>query len=158
MWALIEQLAAAGTTVFLRTQYLEEADHLAQQIVVIDQGRVIANGTPKELKAHIGGERLELTLAQGSDVQAAVHALSPYRSGEIQVDAERHRVLVPVTQGAEHLATIIRDLDALHISLADLALRQPTLDDVFLTLTGHAATGHATEPTKAASAPALTQH
>jgi ABC-2 type transport system ATP-binding protein len=150
MWTLIQQLAAAGTTVLLTTQYLEEADHLAQQIVVIDTGRVIAQGTAQELKARIGGERLELTLASGSDLSAAMRALSAHGSGEIQVDAERDCVLVPVTHGAQRLANIIRDLDALHIPLVDLALRQPTLDDVFLTLTGHAA-----EPAKPASAPTL---
>lgn len=152
MWALIQQLAAAGTTVFLTTQYLEEADHLAQQIVVIDHGQVIAQGTARDLKAQIGGERLDLTLAHGSDLQAAMHALTPYSSGEIQVDVEQYRVLVPVAQGTQHLAAIIRDLDALQISLADLALRQPTLDDVFLTLTGHAV-----EPDTSAGKPALTR-
>jgi ABC-2 type transport system ATP-binding protein len=139
MWAGIQRLIEAGTTVVLTTQYLEEADHLAQQIVVMDHGRVIATGTAAELKARIGGERLELTLAEGSELDAAVQALLSYASGEIQVDAERHCVLMPVTHGAQHLAAIVRDLDALHISLADLALRQPTLDDVFLSLTGHAA-------------------
>jgi ABC-2 type transport system ATP-binding protein len=152
VWAVIQRLVRAGTTVFLTTQYLEEADHLAQQIVVIDQGRVIAAGTANELKAQIGGERLELTLARVGELNAAVQALLPYRSGEIQIDAEQHRVLVPVTHGTQHIAAIIRDLDALHISLADLALRQPTLDDVFLSLTGHAA-----EPAKVPDAPALTR-
>lgn len=152
MWAVIRQLAQAGTTVFLTTQYLEEADHLAQQIIVIDQGRVIAMGTASELKAQIGGERLELTVAPGSDLLAAERALTPYRSAAIQLDTELHRLLVPVTTGVHQLAAIVRDLDALHIPLDDLALRQPTLDDVFLTLTGHTA-----EPVKPADDATLTR-
>lgn len=140
MWALIQELARVGTTIFLTTQYLEEADHLAQQIAVIDQGRVIAKGTADELKAQIGGERLELTLAPGSDLHVALEALRPYRSGEAQMDAATRHLAVPVTQGAQRLAAMVRDLDAAQIALTDLALRRPTLDDVFLMLTGHAAT------------------
>jgi ABC-2 type transport system ATP-binding protein len=140
MWAIIQDLASAGTTVFLTTQYLEEADHLAGQIVVIDQGRVIAKGTADALKAQIGGERLELTLAPGSDLNAALEVLHPYCSGEVQVNTAECHLAVPVTQGAQRLAAIVRDLDAAQLALTDLALRRPTLDDVFLTLTGHAAT------------------
>jgi len=148
MWAIIHDLVAAGTTVFLTTQYLEEADHLAQQIAVIDQGRVIATGTADELKTQIGGERLELTVAPGSDLDAALHVLGPYRSGEVQVDADQGSLAVPVKQGAHRLAAIVRDLDAAQISLTDLVLRRPTLDDVFLTLTGHGAL-EAPQPTEA---------
>ena len=148
MWAIIQDLVAAGTTVFLTTQYLEEADYLAQQIAVIDQGRVIATGTADELKTQIGGERLELTVAPGSDLDAALHVLSPYRSGEIRVDADQGCLTVPMKQGTHHLAAIVRDLDAAQISLTDLALRRPTLDDVFLTLTGHGAL-EASQPTEA---------
>src|SRR5262249_52615088 len=112
MWTIILDLVAAGTTVFLTTQYLEEADYLAQRIVVIDQGRVIATGTSDELKTQIGGERLELTMAPGSDLDAALQVLGPYRSGEILVDADQGSLAVPVEQGAQHLAAIVRDLDA----------------------------------------------
>lgn len=155
MWAIIRELAQTGTTVFLTTQYLEEADHLAQQVAVIDQGRVIAKGTADELKAQIGGERLELTLAPGSDLNVALAALRPYRSGEAQMDAAQRHLAVPVTQGAERLAAMVRDLDAAHVALDDLALRRPTLDDVFLTLTGHAAseTKEAAEPQPATRRP-----
>jgi ABC-2 type transport system ATP-binding protein len=146
MWALIQELARGGTTIFLTTQYLEEADHLAQQIAVIDQGRVIAKGTADALKAQIGGERLELTLAPGSDPNVALEALRPYRSGEIQMDTAERHLAVPVEQGAQRLASMVRDLDAAQIALTDLALRRPTLDDVFLALTGHGAT----EPPKEA--------
>jgi ABC-2 type transport system ATP-binding protein len=139
MWAVIEELAGTGTTVFLTTQYLEEADRLARKIAVIEDGHVIASGTPAELKARIGGERFDLTLAPGSDLEAALAALLPYRSpGEVQVNAGERRLSVPVSDGARRLAAITRDLDDARVVLVDVALRRPTLDDVFLTLTGHA--------------------
>ena len=140
MWEVISTLAASGTTVLLTTQYLEEADHLADQIAVVDLGRVIARGTADELKAQIGGERLELTVARGGDLNVAAQALRPYSAGEIQVNADARQLVVPVSQGTQLLADVVRDLDAVHIPLDTLALRRPTLDDVFLTLTGRAAT------------------
>ena len=140
MWEVISTLAASGTTVLLTTQYLEEADHLADQIAVVDLGRVIARGTVDELKAQIGGERLELTVARGGDLNGAAQALRPYSAGEIQVNADARQLVVPVRQGTQLLADVVRDLDAVHIPLDTLALRRPTLDDVFLTLTGRAAT------------------
>src|SRR5438067_6896994 len=139
MWEIISTLVADGTTVLLTTQYLEEADQLADQIAVVDHGRVIANGTSDELKAQVGGERLELTVAHGGDLNAATQAVRPYSSGELQINTERRHLVVPVTQGAQLLATVVRDLDAAQIPLDDLALRRPTLDDVFLTLTGRPA-------------------
>ena len=142
MWDVISTLVADGTTVLLTTQYLEEADQLADQIAVIDQGRVIAKGTSDELKAQVGGERLELTVARGGggdDLYAAAQVLDPYSSGKLQVNTDHRRLIVPVTQGAQLLAAVVRDLDAARIPLEDLALRRPTLDDVFLTLTGRTA-------------------
>jgi len=139
MWEVISNLVADGTTVLLTTQYLEEADQLASQIAVVDHGRVIAKGTADELKIQVGGERLELTLAPGGDLNAALQAVRAYSSGDIHIDSEHRHLAVPVTQGAQQLAAVVRDLDAAHIPLADLALRRPTLDDVFLSLTGHAA-------------------
>jgi ABC-2 type transport system ATP-binding protein len=139
MWDVIAGLVADGTTVLLTTQYLEEADQLANDIVVIDHGRVIAHGTSDELKARVGGERLEVTVARGGNLDAIVHALSPLASGDVHVDTERRRVVAPVTNGAHLLADAVRDLDAAGIQVDDLALRRPTLDDVFLTLTGHEA-------------------
>jgi ABC-2 type transport system ATP-binding protein len=139
MWEVISTLVADGTTVLLTTQYLEEADQLAHQIAVVDHGRVIARGTSDELKAQIGGERLELTVAPSSYLEVAVQTLRPYSSGELQVNAERRHLVVPVTHGAQLLAAVVRDLDATQIRLEDLALRRPTLDDVFLTLTGREA-------------------
>ncbi len=140
MWEIISNLATDGTTVLLTTQYLEEADQLAHRIAVVDQGRVIANGTADDLKARIGGERLELTVAHRSDLEAALQAVLPYSSGEPQITTERRHLVVPVTHGAQLLTAVVRDLDAAQVRLEDLALRRPTLDDVFLTLTGHAAT------------------
>lgn len=140
MWEIIEELVADGTTVLLTTQYLEEADQLAHRIAVVDHGLVIATGTSDELKNQIGGERLELTVSKGASLDDAAQALRPYSAGEIQINAEHRHMLVPVTRGAQLLADVVRDLDAAHISLDDLALRKPTLDDVFLTLTGKAAT------------------
>jgi ABC-2 type transport system ATP-binding protein len=139
MWDIIRELVADGTTLLLTTQYLEEADVLASRIAVIDHGRVIAEGTSDELKARVGGERLALTLARGSDRDTAIRALRPYANGEIHLDTDQATILVPVTNGARLLADIIRDLDATGARLDDIGLRRPTLDDVFLTLTGHAA-------------------
>jgi ABC-2 type transport system ATP-binding protein len=139
MWDVISTLVSDGTTVLLTTQYLEEADHLANQIVVVDHGQIIARGTSDELKAQVGGERLEVTIARGGDLDAAVRTLSAYASGDLRVDAAQRRVVVPVTNGARLLPGVVRDLDAAGLILDDLALRRPTLDDVFLTLTGHEA-------------------
>jgi ABC-2 type transport system ATP-binding protein len=140
MWEIISTLVAEGTTVLLTTQYLEEADQLADQIAVVDRGRVIARGTADELKTQVGGELLELTLAHGADLDAAAQAMRPYSVGEIQVNMDDRQLIVPVARGAQQLAAVVRDLDAIDIPLDNLALRRPTLDDVFLTLTGRAAT------------------
>jgi ABC-2 type transport system ATP-binding protein len=139
MWEVISTLVADGTTVLLTTQYLEEADQLANQIAVVDHGRVIAKGTSDELKAQVGGERLELTVAHKADMNDAVQTLSQFSIGEIQIDTNHRHITVPVTQGSQILAAVVRDLDAGQITVDDLALRRPTLDDVFLALTGRAA-------------------
>jgi ABC-2 type transport system ATP-binding protein len=139
LWGIIRELVADGTTVLLTTQYLEEADQLADQIVVIDGGQAIARGTSAELKAQVGGTRLEVAVAPGSDLDTAARTLSPYGGDSLHIDVERRHIVVPVSDGAALLAAIVRDLDAAGVRLDDIALRQPTLDDVFLTLTGHGA-------------------
>ncbi|HEX5496304.1 MAG TPA: ATP-binding cassette domain-containing protein [Mycobacteriales bacterium] len=140
MWEVIEDLVGQGTTMLLTTQYLDEADRLATAIAVIDHGRVIAQGTSDQLKDQVGGVRLEVTVADRANLDQAVVALKRYASGELTVDAEVRNVVVPVsTQGAGFLPGVVRDLDAAGVAVDDLALRRPTLDDVFFSLTGHAA-------------------
>jgi ABC-2 type transport system ATP-binding protein len=138
MWEVIAGLVAGGTTLLLTTQYLEEADRLADDIMVIDHGRVIAHGTSNELKSQIGGERLELTVADGGRLEEALSALAGLASGEPDVDRASRSLIVPVTGGVGALAEALRRLAEADIGLEDVGLRRPTLDEVFLTLTGHA--------------------
>jgi ABC-2 type transport system ATP-binding protein len=139
MWDLIEELVGSGTTVLLTTQYLDEADRLADRIAVIDQGRVIAEGTARELKAQVGGERVEVTVARRDDLPVAEAAFARRGDGHVQVDAERRHLVMPAAHGARLLADLLRELDAAGVELEDLGVRRPTLDDVFLALTGQAA-------------------
>ncbi|MDQ3855775.1 MAG: ATP-binding cassette domain-containing protein [Chloroflexota bacterium] len=145
MWDVIGTLVSGGATVLLTTQYLDEADQLADRIAVVDEGRVIAEGTSEELKRQVGGERLEVTVARGGDLGAAVRVLEQYATGGARVETERRHVVAPVSEGSKLLAAVVRDLDNGGVQLDDLALRHPTLDDVFLTLTGHAAEDSATD-------------
>ena len=139
MWEVISDLVADGTTVLLTTQYLEEADQLAEQIVVIDRGRIIAEGTSDELKTQVGGDRLEIVVQPGSSLDDAVAALRAVSDGDATVDEHTRRLVAPVSGGSTVLVDAVRALDAQGVKVDDLALRRPTLDDVFLTLTGHAA-------------------
>jgi ABC-2 type transport system ATP-binding protein len=139
MWELLENLREGGTTLLLTTQYLEEADYLADRIAVIDRGRTIAVGTADELKSQVGGERIELTLARGSDLEAAAAALAPHVDGAVRIDGESRQLSAASANGARRLVDVVRDFDAAGIGIEDLAVRRPTLDDVFLTLTGHGA-------------------
>jgi ABC-2 type transport system ATP-binding protein len=140
MWALIEELVAGGTTLLLTTQYLEEADRLADNIAVIDHGLVIARGTAAELKRQVGGERIELTLPAGSDLAAAAGVLTRLGAQEPQIDHERWQVTAPIDATPGLTTTVAAELQAIGLQLDAAALLRPTLDDVFLTLTGHSAT------------------
>ena len=137
LWNVITELVAEGTTVLLTTQYLDEADQLADDIVVIDHGKVIAHGTSSNLKDQIGGDRLEITLQDESQASAAETALAPLVSGEPTIDG--HQYSAPIAGGSPVLIEAVRALDANSIGVADIGLRRPTLDDVFLSLTGHGA-------------------
>ena len=137
LWGVINDLVAQGTTVLLTTQYLEEADQLAQDIVVIDHGRVIAHGTSEQLKDQIGGDRIEVSVVDAALTAQAAAALATVSTGEPLV--EGLRVSAPVTGGSTVLVDAIRALDARGVEVSDLLLRRPTLDDVFLSLTGHMA-------------------
>jgi ABC-2 type transport system ATP-binding protein len=140
VWAFIRELQAEGTTILLTTQYLEEADKLADRITVIDLGKVIAEGTADELKDRIGGEVLELNLEESAKTAEAAEALQGVGTGAANVDADEGRIRVPVgTDGAAALRESTRRLDERKIELAGFAVHRPTLDDVFLSLTGHSA-------------------
>jgi ABC-2 type transport system ATP-binding protein len=133
----IEARVAAGTTVLLTTQYLDEADRLADRIAVIDQGRVIAEGRPDELKSRVGGERLEVTLEEYDQEPAAIEALAPLTDERPKCE---HGILVmPLSRGRGGIAEAVRRLDMANVGVADIAVRRPSLDDVFMQLTGHAA-------------------
>ncbi len=139
MWDLIEGLASGGTTVLMTTQYLEEADRLADDIAVIDHGRVIARGTALQLKQQVGGERLEITISDSPWLDAARRVLEALGEGPAYVDPETRHVSVAVTSHEGVLTRAIRELDAADVHVDDIGFRRPTLDEVFLSLTGRPA-------------------
>ncbi|MCW2685024.1 MAG: drrA [Blastococcus sp.] len=139
MWEFIAELADSGTTILLTTQYLEEADRLADRMVVIDRGRVIARGTGDELKAQVGGQRLEFTLGSVADLADVTARLRSLALEEPRSDEQSRRLSLPVRGGTEVLAEALRLLEGSGVEVLDVGLRRPDLDDVFLTLTGHAA-------------------
>lgn len=139
LWDVIDNLVARGTTLLLTTQYMEEAERLADQIAVIDHGSVIARGTADELKDRVGGERIELSVREGIELSVVRDELAPLAAGDILVEENVRRVTVPVTGGADALVEALGRLSNRGVKVFDVGLRRPTLDDVFLTLTGHEA-------------------
>jgi ABC-2 type transport system ATP-binding protein len=141
LWQFIEGLVTDGTTVLLTTQYLDEADRLAHKIVVMDVGKVIAEGTSSELKDRLGGDRLEVQVGKASSFEQAVEIMSNLDPGTVpQIDVAQRRISVPTREGALTLMVAARRLDEAGIALEDISLHRPSLDDVFLAVTGHAAT------------------
>ncbi|MBD0745365.1 ATP-binding cassette domain-containing protein [Streptomyces sp. CBMA152] len=139
LWEVIQELVAGGTTLLLTTQYLEEADHLAHDICVVDHGRVIERGTADQLKARTGGERVEVVVHEHDELGPARAVLAGFGKGEVTVAEHTRKLTVPVSGGAKLLAEVIRELDNRGVEIDDIGLRRPTLDDVFISLTGHAA-------------------
>jgi ABC-2 type transport system ATP-binding protein len=154
LWDVIEGLVRSGTTVLLTTQYLDEADKLADSIAVVDRGRVIARGTSDELKARMGGERLVVTVDHGQ-VEAGRSVLQGLASGAVDVEEHTRTLVAPVSGGSTALVDAVRAFDEAGIRVLDLGIRRPTLDDVFLQLTGHhAGPGGTTDASDAGAAPA----
>jgi ABC-2 type transport system ATP-binding protein len=153
MWEVIRGLVREGVTLLLTTQYLEEADELADTIAVVDHGKIIARGTADELKSQVGGERIEVVVRDRAVIERAVEILSRDCAGEVTVDDHTRRLTAPTSAGAGALVQVVRDFDEAGIHIDDIALRRPTLDDVFLALTGHAAEeGELTTETQGRSA------
>ena len=139
LWDIIRGLAAEGRTLLLTTQYLEEADQLADHIAVVDAGRVIAEGTPDQLKASVGGERIEITLTPGTDIAAAAAAVKAHATGPVRVDSQLLKVDAPVSATAGMTTAVVRTLDEAGIEVDSITVHRPSLNDVFLSLTGRAA-------------------
>ena len=138
MWDVIRGLVRDGVTLLLTTQYLEEADELADMIAVVDHGRIIARGTADELKSQVGGERIEVVIRDRTAIDRARELLARDAGSDTTFDEHTRKLTVPATGGAQTLVQIVRDFDEAGIHIDDIALRRPTLDDVFLALTGHA--------------------
>lgn len=134
MWGMIKKLANSGTTILLTTQYMDEADHLADNIVVIDNGKVIAEGNANTLKAKVGADHLDLTISRKSSFEEAKHSM---RNEKLQIDEERRVLSVATKSGVNKLKQVLQNLEDAHIEVDSVSLRRPTLDDVFMTLTGH---------------------
>jgi ABC-2 type transport system ATP-binding protein len=152
MWEVIRELVRGGSTLLLTTQYLEEADLLADQIVVIDHGRAIAQGTADSLKSQVGGERVEVVVGPLADLELARGVLAAVATGSVQLDPHTRRLTAPVSGGGKVLVEALSRLDSAGIEVLDVSMRRPTLDDVFLSLTGRATEEPVAEPAGAAHA------
>ncbi|MGA9595476.1 MAG: ATP-binding cassette domain-containing protein [Acidimicrobiia bacterium] len=139
MWNVIEDLVGKGTTLLLTTQYLEEADRLADDILVIDHGRAIAHGTSDQLKDRVGGERIEVTVTHQVDLTRTADLLGSFAISDVQVNERTRTIVAPISGGASEFTKAVGRIDDAGIDVSDVGLRRPTLDDVFLTLTGHVA-------------------
>jgi len=155
MWEVIRDLVREGTTLLLTTQYLEEADELANTIAVVDAGKIIARGTADQLKSQVGGERIEVVVHDRADLARAAETLSRAGDGASTTEEHMRRLTVPAVGGAQRLMQVLRDLDDEGIRIDDIGLRRPTLDDVFLAITGHAA--QANDASTADDTPARTR-
>ena len=143
LWEAIRERVDLGTTVVLTTQYLEEADQLANEIVVIDHGRAIARGTSQELKRRIGGEHLDVHLALLTDLARVENIIRPFAIGAIRIEEQDALISIPVAKGVEALGSVMAELTAQNVEILDIGLRRPTLDDVFMELTGQKTTEEA---------------
>ena len=146
----LPDVVGEGSTILLTTQYLEEADELADRIAVVDSGKVIAEGTSDELKDRLGGNRLEIALARDADLQRAAEIVRRHLAAEAVVDSAQRRVSGPARKGTSELPALVRDLDAAGVTIVEIELHRPSLDDVFLTLTGHQAEQEPEVPAKRA--------
>jgi len=145
LWEVIRERVRQGTTVVLTTQYLEEADQLADEIVVIDHGRAIARGTSAELKRQVGGEHLDVHVRGTDSVAAARTIMESVATGPLRTDADSGALSAPVTNGIDTLSKVLRELESRGVDIVDIGLRRPTLDDVFMKLTGHGASQEESE-------------
>ena len=143
MWEMIKQLVKAGTTILLTTQYMEEADHLADRVVVIDNGKVIAEGTADSLKAKVGSDQLEITISSKSNFSEAKKVI---HGKNLQVNDDRRTISVAAKGGVNDLKDMLQRLETAKVEVESIELRRPSLDDVFLSLTGHVATQEETKP------------